>query len=129
MRKIISFIIIVIFQAQLVSCSLPASDDSVVNPKQVDSNDKISKKSSSLQSLTADEEEDLKLLAWNYLVEKGATTTITHPYTDAVLAETFVDNIETITVTFSTTDNALLGPIVVYINAGTKQVTGIAKRF
>lgn len=114
---------------QLVSCSLPSSDDSVFNSKEVDSNDKGSKNSLSLQSLTADEAEDLKLLAWNYLVEKGATTTITHPYTDAVLGEFVLNNIETITVTFSITENALLGPIVVHINANTKEVIAIANRF
>jgi hypothetical protein len=129
MRKIISCIIIVIFQMQLVSCSLPASDDSVFNSKDVDSNNKGSKNSSILQSLTADEAEDLKLSAWNYLVEKNATATITHLYADAILGESVLNGIETITVTFSTTDNALLGPIVVHIDSSTKQVITIAKRF
>lgn len=124
MRKVISYIILVFFQLTLISCSFPVSEDSVGSTSKSGINTY-----SPSQLLTTEETDDLKLVAWNYLVEKELTKTIIHEYSQSLLGESTFNNIETITITFSTIDDALLGPIVVHINEETKEVIGIAKRF
>jgi hypothetical protein len=80
-------------------------------------------------ALTPDEINELKLLAWNYLVDQAQTSTIVHTYNKAVVANGNWGAIQTFAVSFSTTDDPLLGPIVVHLRADDKQVVGIAPRF
>ncbi|MFD0939486.1 hypothetical protein [Pedobacter boryungensis] len=67
-------------------------------------------------------------IAWNYLDTNSKSTIIT-PYRTAVVGRETYDNQEVVSVRFNTTQDTLLGPIIVYINIKSKKVLGIGSRF
>lgn len=71
---------------------------------------------------------DYRSLAWNYLNADQKATVNTN-WELAPVAKPSIENPEAVSVTFGTTQDALLGPIIVYISMKTNTVTGIGGRF
>ena len=88
-----------------------------------------------LLSLTACKKEKLEMtdrdyrsLAWNYLSATEKATVNTN-WEDAPVAKPSTTNPEAVSITFGTNQDALLGPIVVYVSLKTNTVIGIGPRF
>ncbi|RZL26444.1 MAG: hypothetical protein EOO96_22595 [Pedobacter sp.] len=76
----------------------------------------------------ADKETKYREIAWNYLSANAKTTVIT-PQQNAVITYETRDGIDVAAVMFNTTQDALLGPIFVYISIKDNKVLGIGARF
>jgi hypothetical protein len=78
--------------------------------------------------LAANDEVDYRTIAWNYLSERERTTVIGGPDSGRVLPATWQEK-DVVSVVFSTTEDALLGAIIIYIDPQSKKVLGSAPRF
>lgn len=78
--------------------------------------------------LAANDETDYRTIAWNYLSERERATVIGGIESGRVQPAKWQEK-DVVSVMFNTTDDALLGPIIVYIDPATKTVSGIAPRF
>ena len=69
-------------------------------------------------------------IAWDYLTDSEKETVI-HDWKDAKVedGQYWETNEDAKAVIFNTTDDPLLGPIIIYINPKTKEVLGIGARF
>lgn len=75
-----------------------------------------------------DHYDDIRKIAWNTLTtEEKATVTI--DWTKAKVEISTYNANNAYAVTFNTKDDALLGPIIVYIDASTKVVVGRGLRY
>ncbi|WP_379089165.1 hypothetical protein [Pedobacter sp. UC225_65] len=88
-----------------------------------------------LMSLTACKKEKLEMtdrdyrsLAWNYLTAAQKATVNTN-WELAPIAKPSVEDPKSVSVTFGTTEDAQLGPIIVYIWIKDNTVKGIGPRF
>ncbi len=75
-----------------------------------------------------DKETHYRELAWNYLGANAKTTVIT-PQKNAVITYETRDGVNVAAVMFNTTQDALLGPIFVYISIKDNKVLGIGARY
>ncbi|WP_316787164.1 hypothetical protein [Pedobacter frigiditerrae] len=75
-----------------------------------------------------DKETRYREIAWNYLSANAKTTVIT-PLQNAVITFETRDGVDVAAVMFNTTQDALLGPIFVYISIKDNKVLGIGARF
>lgn len=84
------------------------------------------------------QDEQYRQIAWNALSDQQKETVITDvdeakvnrddTYT-RVLSEDDTEEVQAVSVRFNTEDDAILGPIVVYIDPETKEVLGQALRY
>lgn len=79
-------------------------------------------------SVTANDEMLYRTIAWNYLGDREHATVI-GDLTAAKVRTTQWQGKNVVSVMFNTRDDALLGPIVIYIDPQTKTVVGSALRF
>lgn len=70
---------------------------------------------------------EIKRIAWDYLSDQ-AKSTVTTNWKCSVVTEAVYNETGAYAVSFKTKDDALLGPIVVYVNKQTKEVLGQATR-
>ena len=70
-----------------------------------------------------DELEEIREIAWNSLTEREKES-VTIDWEDAVIESGTYENNEVHMVRFNTTDDPLLGPIVVYVDKNNKKVLG-----
>lgn len=70
-----------------------------------------------------DSDLQIREIAWNYL-DAQAKATVNVDWGKAPVAETMYNGAKVYAVTFNTTDDALLGPIIVYVDAFSKVVLG-----
>ncbi|WP_316772139.1 hypothetical protein [Pedobacter frigiditerrae] len=75
-----------------------------------------------------DKETKYRELAWNYLSANAKTTVIT-PLQNAVITYETRDGVNVAAAMFNTTQDALLGPIFVYISIKDNKVLGIGARY
>jgi len=82
--------------------------------------------------LDGDQGDDMnyRQIAWESL-SLQAQATVTHNWQQAGVSKCtyYVDHREAVCVTFNTTDDPLLGPIIVYIDPDSLKVLGIGPRF
>lgn len=78
--------------------------------------------------LAANDETDYRIIAWNYLGERERATVIGDGHSGRVKPDKWQGK-NVVSVMFNTHDDALLGPIVIYIDPQTKTVVGSALRF
>ncbi len=71
---------------------------------------------------------DYQTIAWNYLSAE-LKATVTTDYRNAEVKDITSDGKRLKAVWFPTTQDALLGPIIVYISVETKVVIGVGPRF
>ena len=69
----------------------------------------------------------IREIAWNYLGD-DAKATVNVDWQKAPVTETTFNGVNVYSVTFNTTDDPLLGPIIVYVDALSKVVLGQAVR-
>jgi len=69
----------------------------------------------------------IRVIAWNYLSAQAKSTVIAD-WKQAPVNESTYNGISAYIVTFNTSDDALLGPIIIYIDVSTKVVLGQALR-
>ncbi|MFA6278068.1 MAG: hypothetical protein WC622_15045 [Pedobacter sp.] len=88
-----------------------------------------------IATLSACKKEDARIsdatyreIAWNYL-DPSSKTTVTTQWQKASVTYEKRDNKDMVTVMFNTTQDALLGPIFVYIDSKNQKVVGIGARF
>lgn len=74
-----------------------------------------------------DPDMQIREIAWNYLGDE-AKSTVNVDWKKAPVNETTFNGVSVLVVTFNTTDYALLGPIMVYVDPITKVVLGQAMR-
>lgn len=75
-----------------------------------------------------DKETKYRELAWNHLSANAKTTIIT-PLQNAAITYEKRDGVDVAAVMFNTTQDALLGPIFVYISIKDNNVLGIGARY
>lgn len=71
----------------------------------------------------SDPNSQIKAIAWNSLSTQEKST-VTVNWTQAVVTETTYNEKSAYAVAFKTSDDALLGPITVYVDTDTKAVLG-----
>ena len=69
----------------------------------------------------------IRFIAWNYLSEQNKSTVIIS-WKEAHVEETFYNNIHVYAVRFNTIDDAILGPIIIYVDKSSKIVVGAGLR-
>ena len=74
-----------------------------------------------------DPDMQIREIAWNYLGD-GAKATVNVDWKKAPVTETTFNEVKVYSVTFNTTDDPLLGPIIVYVDVLSKVVLGQAVR-
>ncbi|MCI0696154.1 hypothetical protein L0337_29650 [candidate division KSB1 bacterium] len=82
---------------------------------------------SKINSVTGDDME-FRTIAWNYITEPEKAT-VTGDWRTAKVQTTQWNDKTAVSVTFNTTDDALLGPIVIMIDPPTKKVVQQLPRF
>lgn len=84
-----------------------------------------------ISSCEKEKETDLNLqvkkIAWNYLSEQAKSTVIID-WKQAPVTESTYNQKNVYAVSFNTSDDELLGPIIVYVETSTKVVLGQALR-
>jgi hypothetical protein len=78
--------------------------------------------------LDANDDNAYREIAWEWLTEPQRATVI-GDRDAAIVRDDQWQGQNVVSVTFSTTDDALLGPLVVFIDPQTKKVVGAAPRF
>lgn len=78
--------------------------------------------------LAANDETEYRIIAWNDLSERERATVIGDRNSGRVKRDRWREK-DVIAVTFNTTEDALLGPIILYIDPQTKKVVGRMGRF
>lgn len=78
--------------------------------------------------LAAGDEANYRLIAWNFLGARERSTVIGDQHSGRVKPDKWQEK-DVVSVTFNTTEDDLLGPIVIYINPQSKTVVGRAGRF
>lgn len=73
-------------------------------------------------------DQEYRTIAWNY-VDATTKATVNTRWEDAPVARPSIGNPEAVSVTFGTNQDALLGPIVVYVSIKTKTAISIGPRF
>jgi hypothetical protein len=73
-------------------------------------------------------EAEYRQIAWNHLVP-SVQAKVTTKVEDARIDYAVRDGQETVSVMFNTTEDLMLGPIIVYILIADKHVLGVAPRF
>jgi hypothetical protein len=68
-----------------------------------------------------------KFAAWTYLTDDEKST-VTVNWKQAEVCDVIYENKKTYAVSFHTKSDALLGPIIIYVDAATKVVVGVGMR-
>lgn len=74
-----------------------------------------------------DPDMQIREIAWNYLSAQSQAT-VNVDWEKAPVTETTYNGFSVYAVTFNTSDDALLGPIIVYVDVSSKVVLGVAVR-
>lgn len=73
-------------------------------------------------------DKEYRAIAWNYL-NAATKATVNQKWEDAPVTKPSLESTELVSVTFRTTQDALLGPIIVYISIKSNTAISIGPRF